>query len=90
MQNNKQKVFNLPKDFNPNEKSFSSKRKVTYQEILYITIFSMPPEQMIQEFTVIQKRDKLKMIITPFGIISEDLKEVKKLTDMLIKSVQYN
>ena len=90
MQNNKQKVFKLPKDFNTNEKGFSSKRKVTYQEILLKTVFSMPPQQMMKEFMIIQKRDKLKMIITPFGILSADLKEMKKLTDMLIKSVQYN
>jgi len=89
MQNNKEKMVILAKDFNPNEIHFSIKRKVSYEQILITTIFSMPPEMMLSEFLVIQQRDKLKMLITPFGIVAEET-ELRKLTDMMIKSVQYN
>ena len=89
MQNNKQKVFYLPKDFNPKEKPYSQKKSLTYNEILLVTVFSMPPTSMLREMRIIQKRDNLKMIITPFGILSDRV-ELKKLTDMILKSVQYN
>ena len=89
MQNNKEKTVILSKDFNPNEIHFSIKRKVSYEQILITTIFSMPPEMMLNEFLIIQQRDKLKMLITPFGIVAEET-ELRKLTDMMIKSVQYN
>ena len=49
----------------------------------------MPAGMMLHEFLIIQERDKLKMLITPFGIVAEE-EELKKLTDMMIKSVQYN
>jgi hypothetical protein len=90
MQNNKQKVFNLPKDFYAGEKGSSDEKKfLTYKEISFLTIFSMPPEMMIREMAIIQKRDKLQMIITPNGIITTE-SEMRKLTSMIVKSVQCN
>jgi hypothetical protein len=89
MQNNKQKVFNLPKDFYAGEKGSTDQKFLTYKEISFLTIFSMPPEMMIREMEIIQKRDKLQMIITPNGIITTE-SEMRKLTSMIVKSVQCN
>ena len=89
MQNNKQRVFNLPKDFNAKEKGSTDQKFLTYKELSFLTIFSMPPEMMIREMMVIQKRDKLQMLITPNGIITT-FSEMQKLTSMIVKSVQCN
>ena len=89
MQNKQQKIVKFNKEFNPKEIGYSIKRKVTYQQILIKSVFAMPAGMMLHEFLIIQERDKLKMLITPFGIVAEE-EELKKLTDMMIKSVQYN
>ena len=89
MQNNTKKVFSLQKEFNIKELNSKTNIRLSYKKILIKTIFSMPPEMMLTEMSIIEKREKLDLLITPFGILSEEI-ELKKLTDMLIKSVQYN